>query len=88
MDLPNQGSHFFGGLPFGQLTKTFLTGPDTCVDNFEEQLTSSRVENENGTIDRFGGEISLESFVNSDTIDIGIIDKPNDLIGEQFTIIL
>ena len=88
MDLPNEGSNFFGSLPFGQLTKTFLTSPDTGMNNLEEQLTSSRIENENGTIDRFGGEISLESFVNSDTIDIGIIDKPNDLIGEQFTIIL
>ena len=88
MDLPNEGSNFFGSLPLGQLTKTFLTSPDTGMNNLEEQLPSSRIENENGTIDRFGGEIAFERLMDRNAVHIGVIDKPNDLVAEQFRVIL
>lgn len=52
------------------------------MDNFEEELPSSWVENENGSIDWFSREIALESFVDSDSVNIGIIHKPNNLICE------
>jgi len=50
---PNEGSHFFRGLPLGKLPETLLARPNAGVDDLEEKLTSTRVENEDGTVDRF-----------------------------------
>ena len=84
----NQGSNFFGGLPLGQLTKTFLTSPYTCVNDLQEKLTSSGVENENGSVDGFGGQVTFKSLVDGHSVDVGVVDKPNNLVTEQFAIIL
>jgi hypothetical protein len=51
----NQSSDFFSSLPLGQLSKTLLTSPDRGMNNLQEQLSSPGVEDENGTVDRFGG---------------------------------
>ena len=64
------------------LSETFLTGPYWSVNDLQEKLTSSRVENEDSTIDRFRGQIALESFMNGHTVNVGVVNKPNDLIGE------
>jgi len=76
----NHSDCFFGRLPFGQLTQTFLTGPHRRVNDFQEQLTSARIENENGPIDRLPRQISFESFVDGDTVDVGVVGEPNELI--------
>ena len=34
----------------GQLPKTLLTSPHACVNDFEEQLSRSGVENENSAV--------------------------------------
>jgi hypothetical protein len=46
----NQSGNLFGRLPFGELPKTFLAGPDTRVDDLQEQLTGSRIEDEDGSV--------------------------------------
>ena len=54
----NQGSYFFGRLPFSQLTETFLTGPHGGVNDLQEQLSSARIENEDGSVDRFRCQVT------------------------------
>lgn len=56
--------------------------------NLQKQLASPRVENENGAIDGLCCEISLKCLVDSDTIHICVIYKPDDLIAEDLTIVL
>ena len=46
----NQCGHFFGSLPLGELPKTFLTSPDTGVNDFEEELSRAWVEDEDSTV--------------------------------------
>lgn len=78
----DQSSNFFCGFPFGKLAETFLACPHAGVDNFEEKLSSSGVEDEDGAVDGFCCEIALKCFVDGDSVDVGVIDKPNDLICE------
>jgi hypothetical protein len=51
-------------------------------------LASSWIENEDSTIDWFGGQITLKGFVNGNSIDICVIHKPYDLIAENLSIVL
>lgn len=74
---PNQSGDFLGRLPLGQLTETLLTSPHGCVNNLDERLTRSRVEDEDGTIDRLGGQIALERLVNRDSVHLRVVDEPD-----------
>jgi hypothetical protein len=58
------------------------------VNNLQKQLTGTWIKDKDGSIDRFGGKISFKGLVNGDSINIGIIDKPNDLIREELSVIL
>ena len=42
--------YFFCSLPLSKLTQTFLTSPNTGVNDLQEQLTGPWVEDENGPI--------------------------------------
>ena len=42
------------------LTETLLTSPDLGVDDLQEQLSSTWVEDEDSTIDRLGGQVAFE----------------------------
>mmetsp|Transcript_15391 Transcript_15391/g.46046 ORF Transcript_15391/g.46046 Transcript_15391/m.46046 type:complete len:443 (-) Transcript_15391:2814-4142(-) len=84
----NKSSNLFGGLPLGQLTKTLLTGPHTSMNDLEEQLSGARIEDENGTINWFGGQVSFKGLMNGDAIHIGIINEPNDLLAEELRVVL
>ena len=46
----NQGGDFFGGLPLCQLSETLLPRPYARVNDLEEKLSRSRVEDEDGTV--------------------------------------
>ena len=81
---PNKGRHFFGRFPLGQLTETFLPGPDRRVDNLEEELARACVKNENRPVDRFRRQVSFEGLVDSHTVHVRIVHEPNDLIGVWF----
>jgi len=58
------------------------------VDDFQKQLTCSWVENEDGAVDGLGGEVSFVSLVDCDTVDVCVVDKPNDLVREELTVVL
>jgi len=75
--------------------------PDT---DLQEQLPSARIENysrfsvgatlgttrptKDSSIDRFCCQVSLESLVDRDTVDIRVVYEPNNLVTEEFGIIL
>lgn len=56
----DESSHLFSCLPLGQLPQSFLPRPHTCVDDLEEELTSTRIEDKDGTIDGFGSQVTLK----------------------------
>ena len=47
---PDEGSYFFSSLPLRQLSKTLLPRPYARVNDLEEKLSRSRVEDEDGTV--------------------------------------
>ena len=58
------------------------------MNDLEEKLSCSRVEDEDGTVDRLGGQVTLERLVNGDTINVGVVDEQLDLVAEQLRVIL
>jgi hypothetical protein len=50
------------------------------VNDFQKQLASPWIENENSSVDWLCGEVAFMSLVNSNTVDVCVIDKPNDLV--------
>lgn len=58
------------------------------MNDLQEELTGTWIENEYGSIDGFGCEISLEGLMDGNSVDVGVINEPNDLLGEEFRIIL
>jgi hypothetical protein len=83
----NQSSDFFSSLPFGQLSEPLLSGPRACVDDFQEQSSGPRVEDENGAVNRLCCQVTLESLVNCDSVNVCVVDEPNGLIREQLSIV-
>lgn len=108
---------------FTDLPETFLSSPNRCVDDLEEELSSTRVENKDSSVDGLCGKVTLKRLqknpkmftkgttqetwaipqhglspnmgpicltlaispgdphlVNGDSVHIGIIDKPDDLV--------
>jgi hypothetical protein len=58
------------------------------MNDFEKKLSCTRVEDENGSVNGFCGKIALESFVDSNSIDISVINKPYNLVSKQICVIL
>lgn len=54
------------------------------MNDLKEEFTSTRIENEDSTINRLSCQVTFLGLVDGDTIDIGIIDEPNGLVGEKF----
>jgi len=52
------------------------------MNNFQEKLTCPRIENKDRTIDRFSSQVTLKCLMDGNSINIGIIYKPNHLICE------
>ena len=73
----NESGDFLGGLPLGELTETLLSGPNGGVNNLDERLTGSRIEDEDRSVDRLGRKISLERLVDRDSVNLSIVDEPN-----------
>lgn len=80
--------NFLCRLPFSKLSKPFLPCPHRSVDDLQEQLSSARVEDEDGAVDWFRRQVALESLVDSNTVHVRIVDKPDDLVREQFSVVL
>ena len=51
-------------------------------------LAGARVEDEDGTVDRLGGQVTLKGLVDGDTVDVGVVDKPDDHVGEELGVVL
>ena len=85
-----QGSkmYLFSSLPLGKLSQPLLASPNTGVNDLEEQLTRPGIEDEDGAIDRLGGQVTLKGFVDGHTVHVGVIHKPDDLVTEQLSIVL
>jgi hypothetical protein len=75
-------------LPLGQLTQPLLASPHAGVDDLEEELASPGVEDEDGPVDGLGCQVALKGLVNGDTVHVGVIHKPDDLVAEQLSIVL
>lgn len=58
------------------------------MNNFEEQLSSSWVEDEDRPVDGLGGEVTFECLVDCNSVHVGVINEPDDLLREQFCVIL
>jgi hypothetical protein len=58
------------------------------MDDLEEELSGSGVEDEDGSVDGFCGEVSFEGFVDGNPIDVCVVDKPYDLVGEEVGVVL
>jgi hypothetical protein len=50
--------------------------------DFQEKLARPRIENENSTVDGLGGQVALKGLVNCDSVHVGIVNEPNNLIRE------
>ena len=70
------------------LSETFLAGPHRRVDDLEEELTGARVEDEDGAVDGFRGEVAFERLVDGDAIHVRVVNEPDDLIGEELAVVL
>mmetsp|Transcript_67280 Transcript_67280/g.140139 ORF Transcript_67280/g.140139 Transcript_67280/m.140139 type:complete len:747 (+) Transcript_67280:1153-3393(+) len=77
-----------GGFPLGKLPEAFLSCPHRSVDDLEEELARARVEDEDGAVDRLRRQVPLERLVDRDAVDVGVVDKPDDLVGEQLAVVL
>ena len=44
------------------------------MNDLEEELTGSRVEDEDGSVDGLGGQVSFERLVDRDSVDVGVVD--------------
>lgn len=85
---PDESRDFFGSFPLGQLSEAFLARPSTGVYDFEVKLAVSRVEDKYGTVDRFSRQVALEGLMNSHSVNVGVVDEPDDLVREQFGVVL
>ena len=54
------------------------------MNDLQEQLSCARIEDEDGSINGFGGEIAFECFVDGDTVHVRVVHEPNDLIGKHY----
>lgn len=73
---------------YSYLSKTFLSGPHAGVNDLQEQLSCTRVEDENSSIDGFGRQVTLECFVDSHTIYIRVVYEPTqkNMVIRQFVV--
>mmetsp|Transcript_569 Transcript_569/g.1265 ORF Transcript_569/g.1265 Transcript_569/m.1265 type:complete len:352 (-) Transcript_569:2863-3918(-) len=85
---PNEGSHLLCCLPFGQLGQTLLACPHRGVNDLQEQLSSSRVEDEDRPVHRFCGQVAFEGLVDRHTVHIGIVNEPDGLCREELLVVL
>lgn len=84
----DKSGNLLGGLPLSELTETFLSRPDRGVNDLKEELTRAGVEDKDGSVDRLCRQVSFESLVNRDTVDVGVIDEPDNLVAEELRVVL
>ena len=75
-------------LPLGELPETLLARPDRGVNDLEEELARARVEDEDGAVDRLGRQVALERLVDGHAVHVGVVNEPDDLVGEELAVVL
>ena len=58
------------------------------MDDLEEELAGARVEDEDGAVDGLGGEVAFERLVDGDAVHVRVVHEPDDLVGEQLSVVL
>ena len=58
------------------------------MDDLEEELAGARVEDENGAVYGLGRQVALERLVNRHAVDVRVVHEPDDLIGEELSVVL
>ena len=56
----NERSDLLGGFPLCKLTETLLARPYARVNDFQEKLAGTRIEDEDGAVDRLCRQIAFE----------------------------
>ena len=74
-------------LPLGQLAEALLARPDAAVDDLEEELPRARIEDEQGAVGGLGGHVALVRLVCGDAVHVGVVDEPDDLVGEELAVV-
>lgn len=46
------------------------------MDDLEEELSSTGVEDEDGSVDGFGRQVALKCLVDGHSVHVGVINKP------------
>ena len=54
----------------------------------EEELSGPRVEDEDRAVDRLGREVALKRLVNRHTVDVRVVDEPDDLVAKELAVVL
>mmetsp|Transcript_14221 Transcript_14221/g.33094 ORF Transcript_14221/g.33094 Transcript_14221/m.33094 type:complete len:257 (+) Transcript_14221:1810-2580(+) len=75
-------------LPLGELSQALLPGPDRGVDDLEEQLPGTRVEDEDGAVDGLCRQVAFKRLVDRHAVHVGVVHEPNDLVREQLAVVL
>ena len=57
------------------------------VDDLEEELSCARIEDEQGAVGGLGGHVALVRLVCGDAVHIGVVDEPDDLVGEELAVV-
>lgn len=58
------------------------------MDDLQEQLPCSGIEDKDGAVDGLGRQVSFEGLVDGDSVDVGVIHKPDHLVVEQVGVVL
>mmetsp|Transcript_12946 Transcript_12946/g.36299 ORF Transcript_12946/g.36299 Transcript_12946/m.36299 type:complete len:360 (+) Transcript_12946:1817-2896(+) len=58
------------------------------MNDLQEQLPGPGVEDEDGTVDRLGREVTFKGLVYRDAVNVRVIHKPNELVGKQLPVVL
>ena len=58
------------------------------MNDLQEQLSGTRIEDEDRTVDGLRGQITLERLVNGNTIHVGVVDEQLNLVAEELCVIL
>lgn len=58
------------------------------MDDLQEELPGPGVEYEDGAVYRLGRQVSFERLVDGDAVHVGVVHEPDDLVGEQLSVVL
>ena len=85
--LPDERRDLLCSLPLAELAEPALAGPGGGVDDLEEELAGPGVEDEDHAVDGLGGEVALEGLVDGHTVDVRVVQEPDDVVVEELAVV-